>query len=299
MKKILLSGSTGFVGSNLIKSLEKSGYEVYKLTLVNSGLKNEICWKPEASLIEKEKIPKNISAVINLAGENISEGRWTENKKNEILKSRICSTRFLHDIIRESKNSPDVWINASATGYYGDSKDKINTEESPEGKSFLSNVCKKWENEALKTEDVAKRVIILRFGVILDKNGGALKKMLPIFELGLGGKLGTGNQYFPWISLQDVINIIEFFLLNNLSGVFNTVSPDIVTNKEFTKSLASSLKRPAILPVPEKVLKLLFGQMAEETLLMSTKASSEKLKSEGYKFSCPLLKEFFELTFNN
>jgi len=292
--KILISGSTGFVGSRLVPFLEKHGHEVFHLVFKNQGLKNEVLWNPESGFIEKNKIPTDINAVINLAGENISEGKWTENKKQRILSSRINSTKLIVNTIKEMNINPEVWINASASGFYGNTKEHLNIEESPVGNSFLSEVCQKWETEAFKAHGIFNRVVILRFGVILDKQGGALKKMLPVFESGFGGKLGSGNQYFPWVVLDDVVEIMNFALTNKISGVFNTVSPDIITNQQFTKALSKALKRPAVFPVPAFVLKLMFGQMAEEILLMSTKVSSEKLVKAGYKFKYPDISEFFK-----
>ena len=296
--KILISGSTGFVGSALVPFLEQSGHDVFHLVFNDRGLKNEVLWNPNLGLIEKNKIPEDINAVINLAGENIAEGTWTQEKKQGILNSRINSTKLIVDTLKDMDVHPDVWINASASGMYGNTGDHLNTEEDSEGDAFLSEVCKKWEAEALKVRDIFKRVIILRFGVILDRKGGALKKMLPVFEFGLGGVLGSGNQYLPWVALDDVVEIINFALRTDISGVFNTTSPDIVTNRQFTEALSKALKKPAILTVPELALKIIFGQMAVETLLMSTKVSSEKLLKAGYKFKYPDINEFFKDKFN-
>ncbi len=296
--KILISGSTGFVGSRLIPFLESKEHEIFHLVLNQSGLKNQILWNPQENFIEKNKIPSDIDAVINLAGENISEGKWTKDKKTRILTSRINSTKLLIDTLKEMNINTEVWINASASGFYGNTKERLNTEESPAGKSFLSQVCQKWEGEAFKAKDIFKRVVILRFGVILEKQGGALKKMLPVFQTGLGGKLGSGKQYFPWVALDDVVEIMDFSLNTDISGIFNTTSPDIITNQQFTKDLSLGVKRPAILTVPAFALKLIFGQMAEETMLMSTKVSSDKLIKTGYKFKYPDISEFLNQNLN-
>jgi hypothetical protein len=296
--KILISGSTGFVGSRLVPFLEKKGHEVFHLVFKNQGLNNEILWNPELAFIEKNKIPTDLNAVINLAGENISEGKWTQDKKLRILNSRINSTKLIVDTIKEMNINPEIWINASASGFYGNTKKHLNTEEDSFGDAYLSEVCRKWEAEAFKAQDIFKRVIILRFGVILDKQGGALKKMLPVFKLGLGGKLGCGRQYFPWVALDEVVEIINFALNKDISGIFNTTSPPIITNQQFTKALSIALKRPAVLLVPEVALKLLFGQMAEETMLMSTRVSSGKLVNAGYKFKYSDITEFLIGSFN-
>jgi len=285
--KILISGSTGFLGTPLVKILENEGHTVFHLVIKPAGLDREILWDASKNFIEKEKIPRDIDAVINLAGENISEGRWTKAKKKRILESRVISTKFLTDVLNELEIAPKVWINPSAAGYYGNRSDFENIESSPAGAAFLSEVCRQWEYETFNNKQNFKRVVVLRFGVILDKSGGALKKMLPVFERGLGGNLGNGRQYFPCIALPDVIGIIVFALKANLSGVYNTSAPDMLTNADFTKKLADALGKNTFFPVPAFVLKLLFGKMADETLLMSTKISPEKIIKAGYKFKYP------------
>ena len=187
----------------------------------------------------------------------------------------------------------DFFISTSAIGIYPINKKELLNENSELGNSFLANLCKDWE-AAANTITQVKRKLIIRTGVVIHKNGGALKKMLPVFKAGIGGKLGDGKQYFPWVALDDVVEIINFSLTNKISGVFNTTSPDIITNQQFTKALSNALKRPAVLPVPTVALKLMFGQPAEETLLMSTKVSSEKLVKAGYKFKYSNISEFFK-----
>lgn len=294
--KIIISGATGFIGTKLAAFLEQQGYNVFRLVLKNTGLKNEILWNPQAGYIELEKIPKDTYAVVNLAGENISQGRWSDNKKKKILESRVKSTELLADSIKKTCVKPEVWINASASGFYGNTKEKLNIETDKPGNAFLSRVCEDWEAKVFEFKEIFNRVIILRFGVALDKEGGALKKMLPVFKSGLGGKLGSGKQYFPWISLEDIIYIINFSLHEDVSGVFNATSPDIITNETFTKALSKALGKPALLPVPTFGLKLVFGQMAEEVLLMSSKVSSKKLTEAGYEFKH---KNIYEFLFSN
>lgn len=279
--KILITGATGFVGTPLAKSLRIQGHEVF-----------EYSWN-----LEKNRAApinhKNIDAVINLAGENIATGKWTKAKKDRIYTSRVNGTYLLINNLIRQDITPGIWINASAVGYYGDTGDKLNTEDSPSGADFLAKVCKDWELAAFSMHSPKTRVVALRFGVILGKSGGMLAKILPIFKAGLGGPLGNGDQFLSWIALEDVISVIEFTLNNQeLHGAFNATSPDVVTNARFTKSLGKALNKPAILPVPAFALKLVYGEMAEALLLSSIRTCPEKLVNAGYKFKNRNLNEF-------
>lgn len=296
--KILISGSTGFVGSNLVKDLEKQNYEVFQLVTSPRGLKNEILWDLDSGFIDKDKIP-SIDVVINLAGYNISKTRWSKEIKNTILNSRIKSTKLILSTLQDLSIKPALWINASAIGYYGNTENYLNIESDQHGKDFLSNVCVEWESEANKAQSICERTVILRFGVILEKSGGILKKLLPIFRLCAGGKLGNGRQYFSWVSLSDVIAIINHAITSNMNGVYNVVSPEVITNEVFTIALGEALNKPAITRVPSFALKLKYGQMAKETMLQSCKASSEKLINAGYKFKNPNIFVFLKNEFSS
>ena len=282
--KILISGASGFVGTSLAKTLQSEGCTVFKLVRKKQlNQSDEIYWNPETQEISLDDL-ESFDAFINLAGENISSGRWTDKKKHEIKASRLNSTKLLKDSILKLKNPPKLFINASAIGFYGDRKKEIVSEESSKGGGFLSDVCLEWENEIKPISDHL-RLIILRFGVILDPKGGALKKMLIPFKLGVGGVIGSGDQMMSWISLDDVTRIISFALKDEkTSGVYNVVAPHPVSNYVFTETLGKVLSRPTFFRVPTFAVKLIFGQMGQEVLLQGQNVSSDKLIEAGYNF---------------
>jgi len=290
--KILVTGAHGLVGSALIPFLTTEGYQVRRLVRTNTHEESgDILWSPELKQVDPSKL-EGFDAVINLAGENIAAGRWTEDQKRKIRDSRVIGTRFLSETLARLKLPPKVFISASATGYYGARDDIIVTEESAPGDGFLADVCREWE---AATEFAVKnniRVVNARFGIILSAAGGALKKMLPPFRLGVGGKLGNGRQIMSWIALDDVVAGL-YHLLNtpHLRGPVNFVSPQSLTNWDFTKALGSVLKRPTIFPVPAFVIKILFGEMGEALLLKGANVEPKKLLESGYTFHFPELKE--------
>lgn len=296
--KILIAGSTGFVGTNLVIDLEKQNHEVFHLVTTPKGLNNEILWNPDSGFIEKDKIP-HIDVVINLAGYNISKTRWSSKIKHRILNSRVKSTKLLLLTLQEFSIRPTLWINASAVGYYGGTGDYLNVENDSPGNDFLSKVCVEWELEANNAKSICERVVILRFGVILDKRGGVLNKLLPIFRFCAGGKLGNGKQYFSWVSLKDVISVINHAINSKISGVYNVVSPEVITNEGFTDALGEALKKPTITRVPAIVLKLKYGQMAKETMLQSCKASPDKIIDTGFEFKNPNIFLFLKKQFQS
>ena len=289
--KILISGSTGFVGSALTKSLQAEGHHVHRLIRPpRIAHKNDILWNPVEGYIEKSKIA-GFDAIIHLSGENIA-ARWTKAKKKRIYESRIHTTKLLAKTSAQLSTRPKVFLCASAIGYYGERADEILTEESAYGKGFLAELCRDWEEAAEPACNAGIRTVHLRFGIILHPTGGVLKKMLPMFKLGLGGPVGDGSQYWSWITLEDTIGSVEHILQkSSISGPVNIVSPNPVTNKEFTKILAHSLKRPAFLPAPKSILKLALGQFAEQTLLASTRAIPGKMLGTGSIFKYPELKQ--------
>jgi hypothetical protein len=292
---ILISGSSGFIGKNLTEILKSKGYNIFKLVRKASevGDKN-IFWNIEEEYIDEEKL-ENIDVVIHLAGENISGSRWTSDKKKKILDSRVLGTRLISKSISKLKNKPKVFISASAIGYYGNRGNETLDENSSKGKGFLSDVCDKWESETKIAKIANIRTVNLRIGIVLSDLGGALEKMLLPFKIGVGGILGDGKQYMSWISIHDLVNIIIFCIENNnIVGPLNAVSPNPVTNYEFTKTLGQVLKRPTIFPLPKFVGKIIFGEMGDELLFSSTKVIPKKLKENKYNFIHNNLKEALE-----
>ena len=283
--KVLVSGSHGLLGGHLLPSLKAEGHEVIRLIRRNySERSRNIGWSPESGRIEKERL-RDIHAVIHLAGENIAGGRWTPARKDRILQSRTQSTRLLAEALAAITVPPRVLLCASAIGYYGSRGDEFLDENAPKGEGFLSDVCQAWESAAEPARRAGIRIAHLRTGVVLSTLGGALRKMLPPFRMGLGGRLGSGKQWMSWIAVQDVTRAILFLLNTPVEGPVNLVAPNSVTNREFTQVLASALRRPAFLPMPEYVLKILLGrEMASELLLASTRAVPRKLQDSGYAF---------------
>ncbi len=287
--KILIGGSHGLVGTALIKSLETEGHEIFRLVRHAPASKTEVEWSPDRYSIALARI-EGFDAVVNLAGESIAEGRWTEDKKRRIRESRVKGTKLLGDALANLAVPPKIFVCASAIGFYGNRGDELLTETSAPGDDFLAKVCAEWENATALATEKGIRVVNARFGVILDTNGGALKKMLPPFRMGVGGKIGSGKQWMSWIALDDVVGGIQFALANDsIKGPVNFVAPVPVTNAEFTKTLGKVLSRPTIFPIPEFAIKLLFGEMGEALLLGGQRVAPERLVAEGYEFSYPQL----------
>ena len=231
---------------------------------------------------------ENFDALINLAGDNIAKGRWTEKKKKSILESRINSTRSLVRAMLRMKHPPQVFISASAVGYYGSRGDTILTEESSNGTGFLAHVCEEWENAAMPITSKNVRLVFTRFGMVLSTKGSGLASMLTPFKLGFGGVIGTGKQYMSWVALEEVLGVIYHILTTeSLSGPVNVVSPNPVSNATFTKTLGKVLSRPTIFSMPTAIARMAFGEMADELLLSSQRASCAKLLHSGYQFCQP------------
>jgi len=306
--RILLLGCTGFIGKSLIPRLISEGHELCivsrkninqlkincsfeKIAFLKLNLAKENSWN-DINLLNQLK---NCEGIINLSGEPITEKRWTEEQKLEIENSRINTTSYLMKNLKKNKINPKVIINASAIGFYGTSLEKVFDETSLGGEDFLANLCKKWE-EAASQKPFFTRLIILRIGIVLGVNGGALGKMLPIFKVGLGGPIGDGNQWMSWIHIDDLCNIIVNGIKDKkYSGVINAVSPQPVQMKEFSFMLAKCLKRPNLLSVPGASLKLILGDSAK-LLLEGQKIKSIKLNNL-FQFKYPLLREaIFSLT---
>ncbi len=286
--KILIAGSTGLVGEALVAYLTSQGHTIKRLVRHDPS-PNDIPWNPEEGLLDPSDL-ENSDALINLSGENISSGRWTADKKRRILASRVQSTQTLCRALSEINSPPGVFINTSATGYYGDRGDVEVTESSPRGTGFLADVCDQWEAAVAELDRPDIRKVRLRLGVVLSPKGGALGKMLGPFKFGLGGVIGSGNQYISWIGIDDLVKVFEYALNTaSLQGAVNAVTPTPVTNREFTKALGKVLHRPTFFAMPKFLAQLAFGEMANETILCSTRVAPKKLLDSGFAFSYPEL----------
>jgi len=288
-RKIAITGATGLIGRELCRKLHEEGDEVTVFTReIKKGkelfpyLTDFVEWdynKPE--LWKNELNGKD--TVVHLAGANIFGERWTNSYKRTIMDSRKSATKILVDSIGELKNKPKTFISSSAVGYYGDKENDIITEESPSGTDFLSMVCRSWEFEAKQVEKFGVRRVSIRTGIVLSSKEGALKKMLLPFRLFAGGSIGKGDQWFPWIHIEDIINVYLFVLNNEISGVLNGTSPNPVTMREFAKTLGKVLHRPSFFTVPEFVLKLAVGEGAQ-SILSSLRVIPQKLIKNSFKF---------------
>lgn len=281
--KTLITGASGLVGSALVEALFKKGHVIHCLQR-NKGKDPEKIWDTSA-LQTGTGDQEPFDAVIHLAGENVAGGRWDAARKDRILRSRVEGTRQLVDALSALRKKPKVFLCASAAGYYGDCGDREVDERSPLGSGFLADVCRQWEEEAARAGQAGIRVVNMRFGLILSPKGGALHKMLPAFKAGLGGVVGSGEQYISWISINELTEIVHFLIVNeSASGPYNFITPTPVTNRIFTKTLGEVLGKPTILPAPAFLVKLIFGDMAQETLLSSCRAKPARLLEAGYQF---------------
>lgn len=282
--RVLISGASGLLGRGLTRALQAAGHE--PVALVRRAPRvGEVQWDPNQPF-EPAKLA-GCDAVVHLAGKNIA-GRWTKEFKQEVLQSRVRSTQTLASAVAQSyrqSGQPQVFLCASGAGYYGNRADELLTEESSLGQGFLAEVCRQWEGATAAASEAGVRVVNLRTGVVLARDGGALKPMLLPFQLGLGGRVGSGEQYWSWIALDDEIGAMLFILQNHsLRGPVNAVGPAPVRNAEFVRALGKELHRPTIFPLPEWVVKTLLGEMGEELLLTSARVMPAKLSAAGYRF---------------
>ena len=285
--KILISGASGLIGTSLIRASGANQISVTRLVRKSRPESpQQICWSPQSSPAMADAAQlEGFDAVIHLSGANIGAHRWTAAYKREIVESRVQSTHALAQLLAGLKNPPRAFLCASATGIYGNRGDEILTESSAPGSGFLAETCVQWEAAAQPAKDAGIRVVHLRFGAGLSLEGGALAKLLPIFRMGLGGKLGSGKQWMSWMSLPDVVSAIFHIIQEaQLSGPVNMVSPILVTNAEFTRTLANVLHRPAIFPVPAFALRIVVGEMADEAVLASTRVLPARLAETGFHF---------------
>jgi uncharacterized protein (TIGR01777 family) len=284
--RMLISGTSGLIGSALVPALESHGHEVTRLVRRPTANRNELRWDPMHDIAPE--LVSGFDVVIHLSGESVA-GRWTAEKKRRIRESRVVSTRNLSRALAKAERPPRTFICASAIGYYGNRGDEVLTEESPTGTGFLPEVCREWE-AATHVGSPGIRTVNLRFGIVLSRHGGALKEMLLPFRLGLGGKIGSGRQWYSWIHIDDVVFAVMHILsAPAIVGPVNMTAPSPVINAEFTRTLASALKRPAIFAVPTFAAKLAFGEFAEEGLLASARVIPKKLSDSGFEFRYPEL----------
>lgn len=295
--KILVTGGTGFVGQPLVRKLIEANHKVVLLTRNPDAAKRAISdsveiygWEPESTTPPKEAY-NGIDAIVHLAGESIAAGRWTAKQKKKILDSRVLSTRNLMKGAVEAGAKPKVIVSASAIGIYGDRGNQSLSETSPQGIGFLADVCRAWEKESQYPGLESVRKVNLRIGIVLEKNGGALQKLLPIFKIGGGGPVGNGKQWMSWIHREDLIEMILYSVTHeNVSGVFNAVAPNPSTNAEFSRALGKALHRPAFMPAPPLALKLAMGEMSE-LVLASQKVEAKKIVDTGFAFKFPSIQE--------
>jgi hypothetical protein len=283
LERVLVSGVSGPIGTALLSSFETGGTEIVRLVRGRAQNAAQVSWDPLAPL--SPATVSGFDAVVHLAGESVV-GRWTEEKKKAIRESRIQGTRHLAAALAQSEVKPRVLVCASAVGFYGNRGDELLREESPAGQGFLPEVCREWEDASRVAAEAGIRTVNIRIGLVLSAKGGALGNMLKPFKLGLGGRIGSGQQWWSWVHVDDIVGGIHHAIrTESLSGPVNLVAPNPLRNAEFTKVLASVLGRPAFFPAPEFALRLAFGKMAaEELLLASQRVEPGKLRASGYTF---------------
>jgi uncharacterized protein len=290
--RIVIAGGTGFLGTPLAAALASDGADVVVLTRgsrsASAASVRTVVWQPGGQNAESQSAIDGAAAVVNLAGESIAGRRWSAAHKQRILDSRIQATRSLVDAIHRAAAPPPVFVSGSAVGYYGALGDDIATETTPPGSDFLARVCVQWEQEAVRAHELTAsrtRVVLIRTGLVLERSGGALPQMLPPFTLGVGGPLGSGRQYWPWIHRADWIAMVRWAIATSrVAGALNVTAPAPATNAEFARALGRALHRPAFLPAPGFALKLLLGEMAEPLLLSGQRAVPAKAEREGFTF---------------
>ena len=285
MTSIAITGASGLIGTALAHHLAAQGHRVVRFTRQSSNGADSIAWNPKTGSIEADKL-RGIDVVVHLAGAGIGDKRWTTDYKREILESRTKSTALLASTLADLSDGPKVLLSGSAIGIYGESETATFTEESPHGQGFLADVCVEWEAATAPAEQAGVRVAHVRTGIVLSRKGGALKKLLPLFKLGAGGRMGSGRQWQSWISIDDEVAAIQHLIGSNVKGAVNLTAPNPVTQAEFTKTLAKVLKRPSLVPVPTFGPKLLLGgELADALLFTGQKVLPTVLERDGFRFA--------------
>lgn len=284
--RVVVTGSSGLIGSALVPALEADGHSVVRLVRRRPAAPGEAQWDPGGGAVDVNAL-EGAQAVVNLAGAGIGDRRWSAERKRAILDSRVEGTTLLSAALARLDVAPAVMVSGSAVGYYGDRGDEPLTEQSPPGGGFLADVVQRWEEATKAAEAAGTRVVHLRTGIVLSARGGALGRMLPVFRLGVGGRLGSGRQWWSWITLPDEVGVIRHALTTDaLRGAVNATAPEPVTNAEFTRTLARVLRRPAVVPVPAPALTAVLGrEMAGETVLASQRALPTRALATGYQFA--------------
>jgi uncharacterized protein (TIGR01777 family) len=284
--RIVVGGASGLIGSALVPHLREGGHEVVRLVRRDPAAADEIRWDPAAGELDASQLGA-VDAIVNLTGEDIGQ-RWTEQRKREILESRVAATSLLARTAATLEPRPAL-VSASAIGIYSNRGDEVLTEDSEEGAGFLPDVVRAWEAAADPAREAGARVVTLRQSPVLSKHGGALERMLLPFKLGVGGRLGGGTQWFSWIELGDLTRVWAHVLAGDVAGVLNATAPNPVTNEQFTKALGKALRRPTVLPVPGVAIRTLFGEMGERMLLEGQRVLPARLLESGFVFSAPTI----------
>jgi uncharacterized protein len=294
--RVLVSGSTGLIGSSLVSFLKARGHEVVPLVRSKKDAAGGgIYWNPQTGDLDKDQF-EDFDAVIHLAGENLANGRWTKKRKERIFLSRCRDTWLLSQVLIRLYRPPKSFISASATGFYGNRGGELLTEESRPGKGFLADLCVKWESATEAIQNRGSRVVIPRFGVVLSSKGGMLARLTPLVKMGLGSYIGCGEQLLSWIALEDLVGALYHLLVKEeCSGLFNCVSPQPVTQREFIDALARHFHKKVRFRLPAQLVKLIFGEMADDLFLTSQKVSCERLLAAGYTFRLPSINEALSL----
>lgn len=292
--RVLITGATGLVGTALRRSFVEKGYEMLLASRGEPKGDEYIRWDAGSGFAEPERL-EGLDAVVHLAGESVFGLRWSDEKKKAIRDSRVDGTRSVVEALSKLKRRPAVLVASSAIGFYGDRGDEELTESSAAGDTFLADVAKAWEGEARRAEDAGIRTVLLRTGMVISKEGGALATMLTPFKLGVGGVVGSGKQWLSWIELDDLVTVINFVIENEkIRGAVNAVAPQPVTNEEFTKTLGEVLYRPTFIPLPEFAVSMVLGEMGDELLLTSERVIPKRLQDAGFEFDHPELKGAIE-----
>jgi hypothetical protein len=285
--RVAVSGASGFVGSALVPALEEAGHDVVRLVRRAPAARKEVAWDPASGAIDADGLA-GVDGVVNLSGATIGR-RWTPSRKREILGSRVASTALLARTLAALEPRPSVLVSAGGVGIYGNRGDEILTEESELGNGFLAEVGTAWEAAAQPARDAGIRVVSFRQGIVLSRNGGALERLLTPFKLGLGGRVGSGRQWWSWVAMDDLVGAYRFALEESLEGAVNLTSPNPVTNAQFVKALGRTLHRPTVFPLPAVAVRTLFGEMADEALLAAQRVLPARLLDAGFSFGYPEL----------